>query len=486
MKASITVNDNSAYEKIIKAFRTKIKGATTADIAAETGLALNTVKELAPKAADEYSGRLEVTESGEILYSFPDGFTSRYRGAGAFVSRFTRGLIRFLARAGSLVFKVWIMVMLVGYFLLFMAIALASLFLSMAGSSSNSRSRRGGNLYFGMNIFNLIIRLWFYSEISKSMNPNAAYRKTRAKSKPLYKAIFSFVFGDEDPNADWDTEMKKNFIAYLKQKRGVISLPEFMVISGFSPDEAETAITGMCAEFGGSPEATEDGTVVYRFDEILLGSDTSKNQKEIPLVYKNQRPFSSNPEKMNWWFSVINGFNLVFGSFFLYNAATLGHITASQPRGIYWFVYAFLSGYTDPLPVITVGLGIVPIVFSFFFWLVPLLRRFFQNKKNNKIRFENFRKFSFSKIWNSPLAVRKNDLNPLYKEAGPVNLKEAQDLVLKEMGNYAIPEIVIDDNKEEIYAFADLEREKQALEKYRGAIDPDASSLGKTVFDSNA
>ena len=71
------MNNNKAYEEIIRAFKTRKKGATPADIAADTGLALYTVRELVPRAADEYGGRLEVTESGEILYSFPRGFTSR-------------------------------------------------------------------------------------------------------------------------------------------------------------------------------------------------------------------------------------------------------------------------------------------------------------------------------------------------------------------------------------------------------------------------
>ncbi|MCL2833678.1 MAG: hypothetical protein FWD78_10950 [Treponema sp.] len=484
MKNTDTAGKNRAYEQIIGSFKTRQNGATPADIAASTGLSLNTVKELVPKAADEYSGRLEVTESGEILYSFPKGFTSRYRGFAPFLNRFWNKFVKISIKTGALIFKIWIMVMLVGYFLLFMAIALASLFLSMAGNSNN-RSRRGGNAFFGMSIFNLIIRLWFYSELTKSLSPNARNRKSSQPSRPLYKAIFSFVFGDGDPNPNWDAETKKSFIAYLKEKRGVISLPEFMVISGLKPDEAESAITAFCVEFGGSPEATEDGTVVYRFDEILLGAETAKTQNDLPLLLKTQQSFSSNPQKMNWWFSLINGFNLLFGTYFLYNAVVTGPIVVTrQIQGIYGFVYTFLTPYMNPLPVIAAALGIVPIAFSILFWFVPLLRRFLQKKENIKIRFENFRKFGFSRIWKSPLSVKKTDLNPMYKEAAPANIKEAQDKVLKEMGNYVIPEVTIDDSKNEVYIFADLDREKQALEKYRASVNPDASSLGKTIFDS--
>ena len=481
-KLNVFSNDR-AYEKVIHAFRARQKGATPADIAAATGLPLNNVRELVTRALDEYGGRLEVTESGEILYSFPGGFISRYRGFGPGVRKFLDKLIHYTVETGTLFFKVWIMVMLLGYFLFFMLLAVASLFLSAAGSSSSSRSRRGGNLYFGMGFFNLIIRLWFYSELAKSLNPGQGYRKSRSPSRPLYKAIFSFVFGDGDPNVYWEDELKKFFLAYLREHQGVISLPELMILGGFKPDEAEKAITALCVEFNGSPEATENGTVVYRFDEILMASENAKKQSDLPLLYKTQQSFSSNPEKMNQWFAIINGVNLFFGIYFLYNSAVTGHIFINQARGIYGLVYAFLSAYANPLPIIAVALGIIPLVFSVLFWFIPLLRRIFLKNKNNKIRFENFKKFSFFKIWNSPMSVKKADLNPPYRDP-PENLDEARNQVLKEMGNYAIPDISIDEQKNEVYSFTELEREKQALDQYRASIDPNASSLGKTIFDS--
>jgi hypothetical protein len=138
--------DSTAYKKIVTAFKSRKSGASPADIAASTGIPLYTVRELAPRAADEFSGRLEVTESGEILYSFPQGFTSRFRGFVPSLKKTSEKLIRFFTALGVFLFKAWIMVMLLGYFLFFMALALGSLFLSVAGNSrgSSSRDRRGG------------------------------------------------------------------------------------------------------------------------------------------------------------------------------------------------------------------------------------------------------------------------------------------------------------------------------------------------------
>jgi hypothetical protein len=489
-------SDRKAYAKIITAFKRQKKGSTAADIVAATGLPINTVKELVPKAADEYGGRLEVTESGEILYSFPQGFASRYRGLGPSARKMLDSIAKALAATGKCLFKIWIMVMLVGYFLLFMAIALASLFLSMAGSSRSSSSR-GGSMHFSMSIFNLIIRLWFYSELTKSLNPSSQPFRKNKSARPLHQSIFSFVFGDGNTDTNWKEEEKKAFVSFLQENRGVISLPELMALNGLNSLEAEAEIIALCAEFGGLPEATPDGTVVYRFDEILLQSEKkqektsfpkesrSLTESRLPLRLRNLLRFSSNPQKMNWWFSLINGFNLIFGGYFLYNAFNIGRLVTKTSSRIYLIVYAFLSPYTDPLPIITTVLGAIPIVFSVLFWLIPLLRHFMIKGKNKKIKFENFRKLSFSKIWNSPLSIKKADLKPVYKDADPENLPESQDRVLKEIAAYSVPEIALDDSKNEVYSFEELALEKDALTQYRASIDPEVSALGKTIFDSN-
>jgi hypothetical protein len=458
---------------------------------AATALPLASVRELVPRAADEYSARLEVTESGEILYSFPRGFVSRYRG-------FRAGLKRFLEKFGGGIkifsaglFKVWIMVMLVGYFSLFMLIALASLFIAAAGRSSNSGSRRGGSgggLYLGPRIFDLIFRLWFYSELTKSTDP----RRYGAKKagKPLHRAIFSFVFGDGDPNKDWELREKKALIAYLQTRRGVISLPEFMALTGLNPEEAERELMARCSEFGGSPEASEDGTIVYRFDELLLRSDEKPpSYPEAPI--RRLKTFSSNKKTMNLWFGLINTVNLAFGGYFFFHALNTGALlTETQVQSSPYF-YAFTHQLFEllvqnPLPFIGVGLGLVPLIFSLLFWLIPGLRYVFEKKENEKIKLENLKKAGFARIWSKPLGVLEKDIDSSAAECRPQNMAAARDRIFKDMGAWSIPEVELDEKGNTVYFFRELQREKEALEKYRASVRPEASALGKTVFDSDS
>ncbi|MDR2363938.1 MAG: hypothetical protein LBD65_05940, partial [Spirochaetaceae bacterium] len=443
--------EKAAYRRVAEALKRRSREApTVADIVAATALPLATVRELVPLAADEYSARLEVTESGEIRYSFPHGFASRYRGFRAGFRKFTEKAGRLVKTVSAGLFKVWIMVMLVGYFVLFMLIALASLFITVAARSSNSGNRRGGGggLFVSAHIFDLIIRLWFYSELTKSMDRRYGPRENRAAGKPrgrpLHRAIFSFVFGDGDPNKDWDLREKKAFIAYVQANRGVISLPEFMALTGLDPRRAEEEILARCSEFGGSPEASGEGTVVYRFDELLLRADREDRSFAGASPIKRLKEFSSNKKNMNIWFGLINTVNLIFGGYFFYNALTTGAILTEAQFHASSYLYAvtyLLSAefIANPLPLITIGLGLVPLVFSVLFWLVPGLRYVLEKKENEGIKLDNLKKLGFGRIWSKPLAVQEKDIDSPAKECRPRNMAAARDRIIKDMGACSMP-----------------------------------------------
>jgi hypothetical protein len=486
----------ASYRKITEALKRHREGAVAADIVAATALPLASVRELLPRAADEYSARLEVTESGEIRYSFPRGFVSRYRGFRAgfkrFREKFGKGIKIFFAG----LFKVWIMAMLVGYFAVFMLIALASLFLSIAARYSNTNNRRhdsGGGLYLASSLFNLIIRLWFYSELTRSADSRRSRRgggNAGSPGRPLHRAIFSFVFGDGDPNKDWEVREKKAFIAYVQANRGVISLPEYMALTGLNTEGAERELMARCSEFGGSPEASEEGTILYRFDELLLRTDQGNRSFPADTPIRRLRKFSSNKKNMNAWFGLINTVNLFCGGYFFYHAFNTGAVFTEVPAAGF-SLYArtselFSHAVHNPLPLIGIGLGLVPLVFSVLFWLIPGIRYFSEKKENERIKLNNLKKTGFARIWANPLEVRERDIDSPAAECRPRDMAAARDRIIKDMGACSIPDVELDGQGNPVYRFRELQREKEALGKYRAALKPEASALGKTVFDSDS
>ncbi|HOX92775.1 MAG TPA: hypothetical protein PLC54_07615, partial [Spirochaetales bacterium] len=398
--------------------------ATAADLVALTGLPKAQVDAELPALADEYNGRMAVTESGEILYSFPRGFASRYRGFWPSLARTARALKKGIAAAAKAFFKVWIMLTLVGYFALFILLAilavLASVAVSMSGErdSSSRRSDRGGlgGMVLVGRVFELIMRIWFYNEMFKT--PGQRYRESELRSarrletrqrRPLHKAVFSFVFGEPDTSAALSMEQKRTFVAMVRAKNGIVLLEDFMALSGLSPDQAERAINAYLYEFEGSPEVTEQGTIYFRFDALLRrvreDGTHAADAGLTPLV-----PFSANKASSNTAYALVNGVNLAFGSYFLFSAMNTVTLAAKAPQDasyLYWFTHRLLQQFVlpNPTPLLFIGLGIIPVAFSIIFWAVPALRALKLKRKNETIKLQNMRRILYAQALANPAAA---------------------------------------------------------------------------------
>ncbi|HTX71261.1 MAG TPA: hypothetical protein VMC79_00410, partial [Rectinemataceae bacterium] len=414
-------------DQLLDVFRKRKGEATTADLVAQTGLPTTQVETEVKAVADEYGARLRVTESGEILYSFPKGFRSRYRGLLPSLRRGWKAFKKGVASVATFLFKIWIVVMLVGYFLLFIALALlamlASIAVSMSGNSRDSRSSSRGDGLGGLmltgRLLDAIVRIWFYSELFKDPYQRQYERSARAQRRgqrrPLYKAIFSFVFGDGDPDAGWEAVEKKAVIAFIQTHRGVITLPEFMSITGLPPLEAETHINRYLYEFEGSPEVSEGGALYYSFPSLMRRGERVDRSHGGTVQLKPIAAFSSNPHKSNVWFCVINGVNVLFGGYFGYQAlqphsfpqalfSVAGTSATAVPHGgdaFYVIIHQLITrfiGIADPTALMGIALGAVPLAFSVMFYAIPAIRSRRLAARNERARLENLRRVAYRSI----------------------------------------------------------------------------------------
>ncbi len=481
-------------EAIVGALKKRRGEATVADLVAFTGLPSHQVEAELPAVADEYSGRLKVTESGDILYSFPRGFTSRYRGFGPFARRAFKALQKGVAAAAAFLFKAWIMVMLVGYFALFVALILVALAASVAASASDrngkSRSRSGGGLALTGRLIDLFVRIWFYNEIFKGPGQRRYEYDRRARAKenrrPLHKAIFSFVFGEPDPNAGHDALEKRAFVALARRKKGIVLLEDFMGLTGLSPAEADVAINRYLYEFGGSPEVSEAGTVYYRFPSLLRRARADEaGADESP--FKRLRPFSANDKMANAWYAGINGFNLILGGYFLYFAFAHGFISGQAASGagyLYYVTLRLLYEFMGPasLNAVALGLGVVPLAFSALFWLVPLVRAARLNKENEAIKAGNLRRVAYAQALARPAAAAAPDPAALPEAARPASGRKAAERAIEELAAYEGG----DPTPSGAWALPALERKLKDVDELRAKVRPEDYTLGSVAFDTDA
>ncbi len=483
-------NKDAVRESIVSAFKKRRGEAAPADIVAFTGLPKPQVDAELPAVADEFGGRLKVTQSGEILYSFPDGLHSRYKGFGPGLKRFFKGLKKGASAVGVVLFKSWIMVMLVGYFALFIALAVLAVLASVAISASdkNGRSRSRGGSSLVMWMIDLFVRIWFYNEVFKSPGQRRyqvdARSRKRENRRPLHKAIFSFVFGEPDPNANHDAVEKRAFVALVRARKGIILLEDFMAVTGLSPAEADKAINRYVYEFQGSPEVSDNGTVYFHFPKLLMRARTDiEGAADSP--FKGLRTFSANDRRANTWYALINGVNLVFGSYFLYCSLAVETLVNRPVTGgtyLFWFVASLLSEVVaNPLSILLVGLGIVPLAFSALFWLIPAVRAGSVKKQNERIKAENMRRAVYAAALASPSSVRPPELASLPASARP-SRNDAPVKVLEELAAYESGDVAGGG----AWRMVDLERKTADAERIRSKVNPDDYSLGGIAFDTGS
>lgn len=215
----------------------------------------------------------------------------------------------------TFLFKIWVMVMLVGYFILFLVILVGAIAATIAislGGKGKSRGGKGGIFYLVIKLFELFARIWFYGQIMKGP-------RTKAKGRPLHKAVFAFIFGEPDPQKEWDNDERKYIISFIQSHKGIITLEELMAITGKNTREANELINSYLLEYEGEPQVTAKGSILFFFPELLRTAETLTARNALSLTNPSKKqlvPFNYKEKKKNAWIAFFNGFNHAFGSTF--------------------------------------------------------------------------------------------------------------------------------------------------------------------------
>jgi hypothetical protein len=470
--------------RLVTALRRRKNESTIADLIGTTGLPKYQVQEVSKIILDEYNGQLKVTESGELLYYFPQGMHSRIHGFIPNSKRLFKHLMTIVGKALAFLFKVWIMVMLVGYFVLFLLILIGAVVLSIAASgrgSERSRSRGGGGAFFlVIRLLEFALRIFFWVSITKQLGGG---QEKKPKGRPLYKSIFAYVFGEEDKNKEWEAEEKIRVISYIRANKGVVTTEELMILSGKNYDGAQQLINSYLLEFEGEPMVSDNGTVYFFFPELLRTSARELAKIEgvnlTEIRYRELIPFATNKGSTNTAITFFNIFNLTFG-FYFYIFSSLGSTAAAASD--LGFIYNAVYTYLFVEPFIFIILGVIPISFSILFFLIPLLRTLPRLRKNENIKQENLRKKIYSQIYTQPLLI-----NPMQITSESIldTPKKAKEFIQKQVDELAgIKQAEFEEKETMLYNFNELKREQEDIAGVRRAVDLSKYEVGKTVFDS--
>ena len=285
---------------------------------------------------------------------------------------------------------------------------------------------------------------------------------------------------------------RKAFISFIRENRGTISLDELMAITGRNRQEADAFVSRLMLEFDGGPRVSEAGTLNFFFPSLLLTSGAA----ERPYLLADQEliPFSRNPSKTTNWIVFLNGFNIVFGIYFL--AYSLQGVQAVQGSGdnlsiVYLITIALLSGLSHlDLPAANSWvfgvLGLIPVFYSAFFFGIPLVRRWREAAKNLLIKTDNLRRKLVSFVLAKPMEIRldqiQSDSEKNAAEKPGADREALKESLLRDLaGDRSVD---VQGSGPFIYSIPELEREKKDLAEIRRTTDVSKLAVGKVIFDT--
>lgn len=472
---------------------------TLNEVAAATGLPVDEVRDSLDALMAKYLCRIQVTENGDLILDF--GESLRRRGEKSFSERMNE-LLEWLWKAFQVVYKTWITITLVVYFLIFLVIMIALL---VAAGSQKGKSRKSPlNLEAVLRVFYAIFRWQTVtgSTVYRTDPRGYRYREYQPHSsvlKPNQKnfiaAVYDFVFGPPRVEVD-PLHNPREVAAFLNQNRGILLTSDLQALAGWNSAEADAFFTDCLVRFRGEVKVSENGVVYGQFDEITRGVGKgqpapSSGARAFGLEngkieyywdeYEPEYELTGNSPAYNFAIVLMNGFNLLF-SFALLNGL-LGRVFAA---GEYNQIGYLLDGMVHSNPVVVMLLGWIPFIFSALFFLIPFMRWFLIQRARRRRYHNNVRKRFFKAIFQ-----HRGEPRTVVEILHTVNAGAAEEPVSPVVAEKMLQELVLDLQGETVvredgslaYAFPRIRQELEEAPRLR-ARRTEVKELGNIIMDS--
>lgn len=373
---------------------------TVGDVATQAGLNINFAQQGLLTLASETGGHLQVAETGEIAYQFPQNFRAILRNKYWQLQ---------LQQTWGKIWKILFYLIRISFGILLVAsiviIVLAIILVLIAmssqddsgggggGSDGGSSGSGGGSFYgSGWDFW------WFFSpdpypyssRDRASISPNSPQKELN-----FLEAIFSFLFGDGNPNADAEERRWHQIATVIRNNQGAVVAEQIVPYLDFFQksqiQEVEDAMLPVLLRFNGQPEVSPEGEIVYHFPELQTTAK-ERNSQPVPAYFKERRwQFSQATTAQLILSGGLGGVNLI-GAIILGNLLQTG--AATQVGGFVAFtasIYGILLAY---------GIGFVT---------VPLIRYIWIQIRNRKLESRNEQRRTRAQLLNasSPELVKK-------------------------------------------------------------------------------
>ncbi|GJQ10364.1 hypothetical protein GpartN1_g2155.t1 [Galdieria partita] len=387
---------------------------TAADFAVASGISVDSATKQLLRIASEVEGALDVSEQGEILYRIPVNYESILQRKSVLNSlqklwQPIESALFYLLRISFGIFLLVSLLVVLGAIIFVNS-------LSSRQSEDNRSSFHSPRFYIGPSISDLFYFFrgpssyyYYYDDVDTlgdSMRTKKEQKRQQDGPKGFLEAAYSFLFGDGDPNVDFETRKWKAVASVIRANDCVViaeQLAPYLLSSNdlISSDENsilvdESFMIPALVRFGGIPQVLENGEIIYVFPELR------KTAKNVQVIYsklpsfavEKEIPFSRASTTDLWMVALIACLNL-FGSLTLGNMLSSPQVVLAVSREL-GFSVGFLT---------TAFQGLLSYAVSFL--LVPFARWLYIRRINRQRRKRNAkREIAFRLLQNMPEHLR--------------------------------------------------------------------------------
>ncbi|KAE9459227.1 hypothetical protein C3L33_08874, partial [Rhododendron williamsianum] len=376
---------------------------TIGDVASKAGLKLNEAEKALQALAADTNGFLEVSDEGDVLYVFPKDYRSKLAA-----KSFRMKIEPFVDKAKSA--TEYVVRVSFGTALIASIVIVYTTIIALLSSRSDedNRGRRGGRSYDSGFTFYLSPSdlFWYWDPYY--------YRRQRIRKDNegmnFIESVFSFVFGDGDPNQGIEEERWKLIGEYIASNGGVVTAEElapYLDLETTNQTGDDSYILPVLLRFDGQPEVDEEGNILYRFPSLQRTASPQRSGRK-EYVGRKWADWVGGVEKFfkekQWQFSKASTSEkaMVFGlgGLNLFGVIILGTMlknVAVKPSGLITFV-------SDIFPVLQ--------VYAASFFAIPLVRWFFIRMRNAEIEKRNLAREQCARALEVPdLSLRRKLLS---------------------------------------------------------------------------
>ena len=350
---------------------------TVGDVAAQAGLDLNLAQQGLLALASEAGGHLQVADSGDLVYLFPQDFRAILRN-----KHFRLRLQEWWNRVWKILFYLirvsFGVLLLASILLIVIAIVVIVVAINSSRDSDGDQGSDGGIFFprflFGPDLF------WIFYPNYYDQPAQRQFQKSRSRSDEgqmsFLESVFSFLFGDGDPNWDLDERRWQTIGRVIRNSRGAVTAEQIAPYlddlgQGYA-QEYEEYMLPVLTRFNGRPEVSSEGDIVYHFPELQTTAAQAQPKPVAAYLKEGLWRFSRASSGQLIWAAALGGINLV-------GALTLGKLLAGGA------VAAKLGGlvaFVQSIYWLLLGYGAA-------FLLIPLGRYFWIQWRNGKLARRN-------------------------------------------------------------------------------------------------